>query len=318
MKKQRSSGITLIALVITIIVLLILAAVSAATLTGENGIITKAQEAKRETEIASIKEKIQTDILGKQAGNNGYITNEQLKTILNNYFEEVPEVLPDDLDTLTLTTKKEYGKYEIKVSDIYNGIIIEKEKPTIVSAKDISNSTDKDEYYGAIVTGYECTNSEAVNNWKIFYADENNIYLIADDYIEYNYMPNGKNGSSLNQRNTKYQVSLETVVSDYSGSSDITDKRIKALNNDYFTKEYTSTEYNMKAVAFLLDTSVWNVFAGETAEYAVGGPTLELLIKSYNQKHKVDYRTRANDYGGYQVSVNGGSNWGTVTRSEEC
>ena len=45
--KKSMKGITLIALVITIIVLLILAGVSIATLTGENGILTRAQEAKK-------------------------------------------------------------------------------------------------------------------------------------------------------------------------------------------------------------------------------------------------------------------------------
>ena len=49
-------GITLIALVITIIVLLILAAVSIATLTGENGILTRAQDAKEKTEEAKTNE----------------------------------------------------------------------------------------------------------------------------------------------------------------------------------------------------------------------------------------------------------------------
>ncbi len=51
MKKEK--GITLIALVITIIVLLILAGVSIAMLTGENGIITQAQKAKENTEQAA-------------------------------------------------------------------------------------------------------------------------------------------------------------------------------------------------------------------------------------------------------------------------
>ena len=53
--KQQERGITLIALVITIIVLLILAAISIATLTGENGILTKAETAKRQTEIEESK-----------------------------------------------------------------------------------------------------------------------------------------------------------------------------------------------------------------------------------------------------------------------
>ena len=51
--KRNVKGITLIALVISIIVLLILAGVSIAMLTGENGILTQAQKAKEKTEKAS-------------------------------------------------------------------------------------------------------------------------------------------------------------------------------------------------------------------------------------------------------------------------
>ena len=55
-KTKESRGITLIALVITIIILLILAGVTIATLTGENGILTQAQNAKRETTKAEAEE----------------------------------------------------------------------------------------------------------------------------------------------------------------------------------------------------------------------------------------------------------------------
>ena len=54
--KNNEKGITLIALVITIIVLLILAGVSIATLTGENGLLTRAREAAEKTEEARRKE----------------------------------------------------------------------------------------------------------------------------------------------------------------------------------------------------------------------------------------------------------------------
>lgn len=60
---NNRNGITLIALVITIIVLLILAGVTIATLTGDNGIIAKAQRAKEETEIGAEKELISLAIL---------------------------------------------------------------------------------------------------------------------------------------------------------------------------------------------------------------------------------------------------------------
>ena len=55
-KNQKTKGITLIALVITIIVLLILAGVSIAMLTGQNGILTQAQNAKNRTEAAQAEE----------------------------------------------------------------------------------------------------------------------------------------------------------------------------------------------------------------------------------------------------------------------
>ena len=57
--KQNTRGITLIALVITIIVLLILAGVSISMLTGTNGILTQANNAKQATEESAEKEKRQ-------------------------------------------------------------------------------------------------------------------------------------------------------------------------------------------------------------------------------------------------------------------
>ena len=61
---KKNKGITLIALVITIIVLLILVAVSIATLTGENGVLTKASKANKETDVAETKEQIKLELMG--------------------------------------------------------------------------------------------------------------------------------------------------------------------------------------------------------------------------------------------------------------
>ena len=55
-KLRKEKGITLVALVITIVVLLILAAVAIVSLTGENNIITKAQNAKDQTNQAQQQE----------------------------------------------------------------------------------------------------------------------------------------------------------------------------------------------------------------------------------------------------------------------
>ena len=55
-KLIEEKAITLVALVVTIILLLILAGVSVASLSGQNGILTKATEAKTKTELATIDE----------------------------------------------------------------------------------------------------------------------------------------------------------------------------------------------------------------------------------------------------------------------
>ena len=64
-KKERNKGITMIVLVITILVLMILAGVSIVVLIGPNGIITRAKEAKRLTELVTAREKLDTEILRK-------------------------------------------------------------------------------------------------------------------------------------------------------------------------------------------------------------------------------------------------------------
>ena len=63
-KMHEDKGITLIALVITIIVLLILAGVSIAMLTGENGILTKAGDARDKTNRENAREQVQIEVYG--------------------------------------------------------------------------------------------------------------------------------------------------------------------------------------------------------------------------------------------------------------
>ena len=75
---KNTKGITLIALVITIIVLLILAGVSIAMLTGQNGILNQAQEAKSQTEFKSAEEKVKLAIMGARA-DDGQMTVDELK-----------------------------------------------------------------------------------------------------------------------------------------------------------------------------------------------------------------------------------------------
>ena len=82
-KLKESKGITLIALVITIIVLLILAGVTIATLTGDNGILGKANDAKTQTEQAKEDENLKIAIAGSY-GTDGKLNLKDLKDNLTN------------------------------------------------------------------------------------------------------------------------------------------------------------------------------------------------------------------------------------------
>ena len=86
---KRNKGITLIALVITIIVLLILAGVAIAMLSGENGILKKAADAKTNTGKSSEEEQVRLAALSALAADNGNIGTEKYYEALNKELEKI-------------------------------------------------------------------------------------------------------------------------------------------------------------------------------------------------------------------------------------
>lgn len=71
-RKNGQKGITLIALIITIIVLIILAGISIAMISGQNGILNRTAEASVQADIAETKEKIKLELMGKYDNNGKY------------------------------------------------------------------------------------------------------------------------------------------------------------------------------------------------------------------------------------------------------
>ena len=80
---NNSKGITLIALVITIIVLLILAGVAIAMLSGANGIFKKAADAKTKTEQAKVDEQVKLAQMEAASNLNGITHTEKIALIGN-------------------------------------------------------------------------------------------------------------------------------------------------------------------------------------------------------------------------------------------
>jgi len=116
LKKYKSErGITLIALIITIIILIILAGISINSLLGENGLITKAKEAKKVQEIATVTENIRLDLILKQSnGETTTLTDAQVLNVLSKY-GTVNKNEDGSIKSLT----PEGQDYEIPIEDIW-------------------------------------------------------------------------------------------------------------------------------------------------------------------------------------------------------
>ena len=135
MKKfKKKDGITLIALVVTIIVLLILAGVTIATLTGENGILSQAQVSKDSTERAEEKERIQLEVLGSYE-TDGILSISNLKS---NILAHIEGATHDDANNFPLTvtytatghayTIDDFGNVQKKLAQLVTG------EPTVTLA----------------------------------------------------------------------------------------------------------------------------------------------------------------------------------------
>ena len=248
----------MIAVIITIIVLLILAGVALATLTGQGNIIGNAENA-----------------VGKY--NNSVAEEQQLLNEIEKHFQNYLE-----------------GG---------NGGSTNPEEPTepeIIGAEEIASKPE--EHYGGEVTNYLAPSGDPNVKWRIFYADESNVYLIASDYIHKNYAPESAKNTLYNNGNG-YQLSFNNVIKDYNtGAANITDSRITKWIN--YVKDYPSaTGSGIKSVAFMLDEARWSAKYAKPkyAEYAIGGPTLELWCASYKASHPDKYVECSYNAFGYQV-----------------
>ena len=326
MKIKQAKGITLIALVITIIVLLILAGVTISMLTGENGILKQATSAKDKTDKSEFEEQVKLAVMASKVNDEGVIDLTTLEAEIGKI--KGTEITKNGTENnLPWTVKK--GSYEVTITA--EGTITtnttgkddsKKDEDTkIVNASDIASMSDKSKIYGATVNGYTLPSGTTTDvKWKIFYADNSNIYLIADNYVERANLPNSTTErgefttSKPNDGDSGYPRAayFTKILRYYAGSARIKDSKIKALNNSYFNENnFTSTNRNMKSVAYMMDTTAWNSKFRDTskAEYVVGGPTVELLFKSYNEKYKTAYESRASSETGYQIRKTSSDSW---------
>lgn len=152
-KMRRREGITLIALVVTIIVLIVLAGVSITLVLGNNGIVTKAKEGATKYERAQAREKLELVLMEihTEKVNNATYTDEDLEAKLEENEMQLEgnivtvdgwqfEIDRDKLEIIDEGNKIEESNKYIKVSAELEKLL--KEAKMTIGVKEVLNTPD--------------------------------------------------------------------------------------------------------------------------------------------------------------------------------
>ena len=312
---KENKGITLIALIITIVIMLILVAVSVNVLINSN-IIGQAEKAAKGYKTAYEQEQTRIDELMEewnrleQDQESGCVHNwgewqtvtpatctnagSQKRTcslcntsetqnipVLEHNYSEATCTKPQTCTRCGATTGTALGH------NLVNGVCTRCGVNFVMTASDVAN---KPSIYGSTVTNYNANGIE----WKVFYATTDRIYLIASDYVHYSKLTNAyKNGASCYNTGTH-------PYSYYWASGPTSLETTGRQDEIFMATGYTLNSSNVgsKCVSGLLNTNNWTDFVDTNyADYAIGGPTLNMYIASWNAKGYTTLYTNTNTNG---------------------
>ena len=262
-------------------------------LTGDNGILQKATTAKENTDSAQIKERIQLAYHSALTEGQGSYTKNSLEEELikefGNDFEEVDDsdytnwILKAKGQSVTIPAGKE-GEFIPLTSDELNGQLLGMEV----------------EYsgYTANYTG----------GWRVFYATDEETFIITTDIIDSTIAFGGTTGIPLVSRdgNTTYTGSFDVANSEYGRIWNkiwVIDQIHQSIEKENGENPVSLQQENRhKATAYLCDANNWTAYKTESANYVVGGPTEELFLKSWSKRT-----------GGTEISISGITDYGYPT-----
>lgn len=226
-------------------------------MTGDNGLLQKATNAKQANEEAIALEKIQAEVAGSY-GVDGKLDKEQLNKNLSKIDGlkyNGNNIIPDNIDyTISLfPATVELDEYFF---NIYESGKVEKKTPII-------GEVTKDNYGDYLDLGQSVVGDEnsTIDDWRILYNDKNgNIYAILADYL-----PN----------------SNDAVTS--AGLKKVWDRK-------YSVKSTTSRQ---DLIDKLNNTTAWQSLIPEGLRQKCqvkGAPPAETILNSYNEKYSLNQK----------------------------
>ena len=185
-----------------------------------------------------------------------------------------------------------YGGDVARIEEVYNSVIdnfTEVQEPNESFSKVVTSAN-----YGDYVDYPIDLNGDGdfSNDWKIFYNDGEHVFIIAADYVSNTsvYLDNAGTGMSTSDTYNLYWNAMPTT------------QTVEPFILSLFMQSWTdySTNPNGKYVATLLNINNWDGFIDNRyADYAIGGPTLEMWIESYHEKGYMQLYTSTNTNGYY-------------------
>ena len=184
LKTNKSSGITLIALVVTIIVLLILAGISIQMLTGDNGILTRAGQAKENTDKAQLEEQVKLAALAAITDGRGNITDTSLKNELKKNINGLSDSNITGNDKNGWTVKIENKGYYISTTgDVNEASWVENSDGTIDRldgvVKGIKIGDKINETSTRTVDGKEFD-----GQWRVLGVENGQLLLVSANFVD--------------------------------------------------------------------------------------------------------------------------------------
>ena len=135
-----------------------------------------------------------------------------------------------------------------------------------------------------------------VEEWKVFYKDDSYVYIITSDYLNNTLLPTTLN---MNTSGTycAYWDSEDNFVS--AGAIDIEERVASKYMLSWLIDNKSSENNNTRAIADLLNTTVWTAKFGNASKgiEAIGGPTIEMWVASWNAKGYTQLKTEYNNTG---------------------
>ena len=267
---QNKKGISLIVLVITIIVMIILAASVVITLSN-TGIINKATHAVKLTDAKQVQD------LAALAWADAYMEGYRGNALEYNIKESLKKQgITDETHFIVVTDKG----IETSIKDV-----------NITLGTLVTSASD----YGKTIN---YVSDNGVEDWKIFYHTEDYVYLIASEALAYDKMPTNIPGASVLAVDVPFVNGTKRTVGHISWASAPVGVEILQENCEMWMANFNNyANNNGKTISYFLSEEYWGELKNTKANYkdyivgAIGTPTVEMFAASWNAKRAITNNT---------------------------